>query len=137
MSVVDALTITGSRQQCIGRLREAVSWGITQPQLLLDRVRSRTGAGHPRRAAAGDPVISLENRVAIVTGAGAGLGRSYAHALAQRGARVLVNDLGAALDGTGADVSAADVVAAEIVAAGARRSPITRRSPPPRAARRS
>jgi NAD(P)-dependent dehydrogenase (short-subunit alcohol dehydrogenase family) len=56
--------------------------------------------------------------VAIVTGAGAGLGRSYALALAARGAKVLVNDLGSALDGEGGDTSPADTVVAEIVAAG-------------------
>ena len=48
--------------------------------------------------------------VAIVTGAGAGLGRAYALELARRGAKVVVNDLGGARDGTGSSQSAADAV---------------------------
>lgn len=59
--------------------------------------------------------ISLEGRVAIVTGAGGGLGRCHALALAQRGAKVVVNDLG---DASGAPSEAAEKVAQEIRAAG-------------------
>ncbi|MEY4269812.1 MAG: hypothetical protein RLZZ58_1028 [Pseudomonadota bacterium] len=54
--------------------------------------------------------ISFAGRVAIVTGAGGGLGRGYALELARRGARVVVNDLGGARDGTGASDAAAAVV---------------------------
>jgi NAD(P)-dependent dehydrogenase (short-subunit alcohol dehydrogenase family) len=60
----------------------------------------------------------FEGRVAVVTGAGRGLGRAYARLLAGRGASVVVNDLGGAMDGVGADAGPASAVAAEIATAG-------------------
>lgn len=62
--------------------------------------------------------LDFEGQVAIVTGAGGGLGREHALALAARGAKVVVNDLGGSRDGAGASLSAAEAVVAEIVAAG-------------------
>ena len=61
---------------------------------------------------------ALDGRVAIVTGAGRGLGRAHALCLAAEGARVVVNDLGSAPDGTGSDATSAKQVVEEIIAAG-------------------
>ncbi|MEI8398359.1 MAG: SDR family NAD(P)-dependent oxidoreductase, partial [Actinomycetes bacterium] len=55
-----------------------------------------------------------EGRVAVVTGAGRGIGREHALSLASQGAKVVVNDLGGNVDGSGGDLSPADQVVAEI-----------------------
>ena len=62
--------------------------------------------------------VSFENRVVIVTGAGNGLGKAYALELGKRGAKVVVNDLGGAVDGSGSGNSPADDVVNEIIANG-------------------
>jgi NAD(P)-dependent dehydrogenase (short-subunit alcohol dehydrogenase family) len=64
--------------------------------------------------------IRFDDRVAIVTGAGRGLGRAYAVELARRGAAVVVNDLGGSVEGYDADATPADLVVAEIEATGGR-----------------
>jgi NAD(P)-dependent dehydrogenase (short-subunit alcohol dehydrogenase family) len=63
-------------------------------------------------------MIDFAGQVAVVTGAGRGLGRLYATELARRGATVVVNDLGGSMGGEGSDATVADEVVAEITAAG-------------------
>ena len=65
-------------------------------------------------------MIDFTNQVAIVTGAGRGLGRLYALDLARRGAAVVVNDLGGSMQGEGSDSGVADAVVLEIQEAGGR-----------------
>src|SRR4051794_745047 len=68
----------------------------------------------------GDQSIRFDGQVVLVTGAGRGLGLTYARLLAARGAHVVVLDAGVARDGSGGDPSVADAAVAELRAAGGR-----------------
>jgi NAD(P)-dependent dehydrogenase (short-subunit alcohol dehydrogenase family) len=64
------------------------------------------------------PTMILRDKIAVVTGGGNGIGREVCKLLAQEGARVVVNDLGVAVDGSGGSQAAADAVVKEITDAG-------------------
>ncbi len=90
----------------------AAAWKFAAGQRLRENCRAR-GASD-----GGKMSIDLSGRVAIITGAGRGLGREHALLLASRGAKILVNDLGGAANGTGGSISAAQKVVSEIKALG-------------------
>ncbi len=97
--------------------RQPASVGKVPQGPLAGRVGRHSRAVGPRAGTAGMAGI-VEGKVAIVTGAGRGIGRAIALMLAQEGAKVVVNDVGAALDGSGGDAGPAQQVVEEIEAAG-------------------
>ncbi|CAG5106540.1 Oidioi.mRNA.OKI2018_I69.chr1.g2888.t2.cds [Oikopleura dioica] len=85
---------------------------------MLQRLSRTARATRIQIAKRGNATLSFEGKVAVVTGAGNGLGREYALELGKRGASVFVNDFGGSVHGAGGSTSAADAVVAEIIAAG-------------------
>ena len=84
----------------------------SEPSDLCASERAERSSSHTNRT------LRFDGRVAVVTGAGRGLGRSYAMLLAERGAKVVVNDFGGSITGSGSDAGPAEDVVREITAAG-------------------
>ena len=126
------------------RSRSFGSLSVVVPPLPSRRQLGRVTPRRPRPRAAPPSIASpamadlgFDGKVAIITGAGGGLGRQHALALAGRGALVVVNDLGGAVDGSGSDAGAAELVVDEIKAAGGEAVADTNSVVTPRVARRS
>ena len=87
------------------------------PRKTIDLQRGKRQKG-AKKGLYEDKMGLLDGKVAVITGAGNGIGRAHALLFASEGAKIVVNDLGGARDGQGADASPADKVVAEIKAAG-------------------
>ena len=99
----DALSIAGDVNLALPKGHSAPTVGVTVARRRIQSLPEKDSEMTER--------ISLEGKVAVVTGAGRGLGRAYVELLAERGARVVVNDLGTDVSGFGKDSTIAEQVA--------------------------